>query len=349
MKNYIDSGCVTNQKMAQNSDKILQEVSYLDKTVFRGEVFQDEETHMIYKEGLGRLIRPHVGNHCYYEQIVGTWSRGILHGKRIEYRMNLDVFPKGYYANTYNDAKSVHIVQEIKKGVSNGPATLFVNEKKVCRTRFSDQIEFVRSRSHPVGKDNLISTDRAALNCVLVLASIICFLLLVLLPDQRVLWVCLGGFLYIAQLIEVFLSQTVGLLWSRNSWDDLDLFRLWFYELKKSRPKLTFSFTPTAAQVKVLAELHTVEQELAQCYSELQQLRGAHPQQVTRTPQSKTNVSVNQKAKPPVLQFNGTTVNINRIVPSAIVESPSKVEGIPQNPFDGHQESSFLSQHPLAG
>ena len=38
MKNYIDSGCLMNQKMAQNSEKMLQEVQYMDNSIFRGEV-----------------------------------------------------------------------------------------------------------------------------------------------------------------------------------------------------------------------------------------------------------------------------------------------------------------------
>jgi len=35
---------------------------------------------------------------CYYNKIIGNWSRSILHGKRIEFQMNLKVFPSGYYA-----------------------------------------------------------------------------------------------------------------------------------------------------------------------------------------------------------------------------------------------------------
>lgn len=120
--------------------------------------------------------------------------------------MNLKVFPKGYYTSTYKDAKSVHIVQEMKKGVANGPASLFINEKRICRTQFSDQIEFIKSKNHPVGKDNLMSTDRAALNCIIVLVSMICFMMIFVLPDQSQYWVIIGGVLYLAQLIEVFLS-----------------------------------------------------------------------------------------------------------------------------------------------
>ena len=67
---------------------------------------------------------------CYYNQIVGTWTRGIIHGKRIEYRMNLDVFPIGYYAGLQKDKpiKNFHIVFEMKKGIANGPATINCND-----------------------------------------------------------------------------------------------------------------------------------------------------------------------------------------------------------------------------
>ncbi len=70
----------------------------MDLSTFRGKVFQDEETRFIYKEGTGQLVRTVKGerNFCYYKRITGNWSRGILHGKRIEYDLNLDVFPKGY-------------------------------------------------------------------------------------------------------------------------------------------------------------------------------------------------------------------------------------------------------------
>ena len=71
----------------------------MDNSIFRGEVVQDEETRLVYKEGQGRFYRStSEQNMCYYDQIVGSWIRGIIHGKRIEYRMNLDVFPIGYYA-----------------------------------------------------------------------------------------------------------------------------------------------------------------------------------------------------------------------------------------------------------
>ena len=67
MKNYIDPGVVVNQKMFSNSDKILQEVKYLDSTIFKGEVVLDEETRCTYKEGQGRLIRSNEQNYSYYK------------------------------------------------------------------------------------------------------------------------------------------------------------------------------------------------------------------------------------------------------------------------------------------
>jgi len=105
----------------------------MDKSVFRGESFIDEETYYVYKEGQGRLIRSlDHQNLCFYNEIIGNWSRGILHGKRIEYRMNLEVFPVGYYEAYLGKNKkieSLSIVSETKRGVFNGPATILINDK----------------------------------------------------------------------------------------------------------------------------------------------------------------------------------------------------------------------------
>ena len=63
--------------------------------------------------------------------------------------MNLNVFPKSYYSGVDQDKEqvaSLKIIYEMKRGVFNGPATIFINEKKVCRTSFSDQIEFIKSK-----------------------------------------------------------------------------------------------------------------------------------------------------------------------------------------------------------
>ena len=96
----------------------------------------------------------------------------------------------------------------MKKGILNGPATIYINDKRVCRTSFSDTLEVIRSPKHPVGKENLISTDRAIINCLLVLSSIICFLMTLLMPDIGSIWLVFGSVLYIVQLIEVLFSRT---------------------------------------------------------------------------------------------------------------------------------------------
>ena len=196
---------------------------------------------------------------CFYNKIIGNWSRNILHGKRSEWQMNLRVFPKGYFAGYSKSQQtspvtSLTFFHEMKKGICNGPATIFINEKRVCRSTFSDCIEIVRSPEHPVGKDNLLSTDRAIVNCLLVLVSIICFLMTLLMPDIGTIWLIIGSILYIIQLIEVLFSQTTQLLRQEATWEDLELFRAWFYELKKSRPVLTFSYTPSHEQAKILAQ-----------------------------------------------------------------------------------------------
>ena len=99
---------------------------------------QDEETRFMYKEGQGRLIRRAEQNFCFYKQMIGHWSRGIIHGKRTEFQMNLDVFPSGYYEGLKSKVDNVSIVADIKKGIFNGPASILVNKKKVCKTRFQD-------------------------------------------------------------------------------------------------------------------------------------------------------------------------------------------------------------------
>ena len=53
MNNYIDPGHVKTQKMAQDSEKVVQEVSYMDMSKFQGCVIHDEESGIIYKEGQG--------------------------------------------------------------------------------------------------------------------------------------------------------------------------------------------------------------------------------------------------------------------------------------------------------
>ena len=179
--------------------------------------------------------------------------------------MNLNVFPAGYCAtNSFHDKRISSLIfqQEIRKGIQNGLTIIFINEKRVCRTAFQDHFEFIKSSNHPVGADNLITTDRAALNCILVLLMSILFLLRFAKPELTFVWVTFGTLLYIVQLFEVYFSQTAKLVRLSTDMDDLDIFREWFLELKKCRPYLTFSLTPTKEQETVLRELHKVTQEL---------------------------------------------------------------------------------------
>ena len=124
-------------------------------------------------------------------------------------------------------------------------ATIYVNEKRVCRTTFSDHFEFIKSTNHPVGPTNLITTDRAVINCLIMLTTIICFLMTIVMPELTPVWVSVGTLLYVAQLIEVFFCQTTKLIRHSESWDDLHVFLDWYRELKKYRPMITLAFTPT--------------------------------------------------------------------------------------------------------
>ena len=265
MRNYIDSGHLVQQKMSKDSEKMKHKVLYIDQSSFYGYVVQDEETRVIYKEGTGRFDRGKLEdalrNPCYYNQLLGNWSRGIPHGKRIETKMNMRVFPRDYYAGR-KKIQSLSIVHEMKKGIMNGQATIFVNDKRVCRTNFSDHFEFIKSPNHPVGSDNLITTDRAVVNCILVLTTIISFLLTLVYPDLAPLWLTLGIVLYSLQLLEVYLCQTTKLVKYSASWDDLNVFRDWFSELKKCRPMLKFIYKPSLEQIAVLQEAHYINYEL---------------------------------------------------------------------------------------
>lgn len=102
----------------------------------------------------------------------------------------------------------------MKRGVFNGPATIFINEQKVCKTAFQDKIEVIRSYDHPVGRENLISNDRAALNCILVLVSVCSLVMISAMPDLAPVWIIIAILGQAAQLLEVALSQTTQLLWA---------------------------------------------------------------------------------------------------------------------------------------
>ena len=139
----------------------------------------EEESQLYYKEGRGQIVRPDNGNFSYYDSIYGSWARGTLHGKRIETNLNLEVFPKGYYNN--KSIKSISFTQEVRKGIFTGPCSISINGKRVCQTKFADQIELVNVWNHPVGKRNIITTDWAALNCLLNI-GFLSFLSLALVP-----------------------------------------------------------------------------------------------------------------------------------------------------------------------
>ena len=189
----------------------------------------------------------------------------MLHGRRIETQMNLNVFPCSYYSATSdkNQTTSLIFQQEVSNGIQSGLATIFINEKRVCRSTFQDHFEFIKSSNHPVGADNLITTDRAVLNCILVLFTSIIFLLRLVNPELTSVWFTVGAILYVVQLFEVYFSQTAKLVSLSTAWNDLDLFREWFFELKKCRPTLNYSFSLTEDQTAVLRELHDVRSELA--------------------------------------------------------------------------------------
>ena len=93
MKNYLDAGKVTQELVKEQ--RLLQEVTYFDQTVFRGQMGIEEESNIAFKDGFGKLVRG--TSTSYYQSIKGQWTRGMVHGKRIKTVCNLDVFPKGYY------------------------------------------------------------------------------------------------------------------------------------------------------------------------------------------------------------------------------------------------------------
>ena len=88
MRSYLDTGFVIQQRRAPTG-RLYQELKYFDNTMFCGEMQEDEESHFLYRDGPGRLTRPEVENYAYYKSINGYYSRGILHCKRTETRMNL--------------------------------------------------------------------------------------------------------------------------------------------------------------------------------------------------------------------------------------------------------------------
>jgi hypothetical protein len=94
MKNYLDVGQVVKERIKEK--RLYQEVLFFDGTTYQGDMGIEEESNLAYKEGQGRLKR---GNDslCFYTQLKGGWSRGMLHGRRIEMTLNPNTFPRGYF------------------------------------------------------------------------------------------------------------------------------------------------------------------------------------------------------------------------------------------------------------
>jgi hypothetical protein len=78
---------------------------------------RDEESHFLYKEGRGVIVRPDNANFSYFSMLQGNWVRGVIHSKRTEVTHNLDVFPRGYYNNVYQTLEQLNIIFETRKGV----------------------------------------------------------------------------------------------------------------------------------------------------------------------------------------------------------------------------------------
>ena len=170
MKNYLDVGKVVQERIGET--RILQRIEFFDKSAFLGEFVQEEESKAYYKEGQGKLLRP-PGNLSFINKVQGTWVRGTMHCKKMEFVMNPKVWPSGY--TNHQKVDSLSIVQEVKKGVWNGNGEVWINKKKVCKTKFHDLVEIINSWVHPVGRHNHISTDLAALNCLMNVSVILCF------------------------------------------------------------------------------------------------------------------------------------------------------------------------------
>jgi hypothetical protein len=116
-------------------------------------------------------------------------------------------------------------------------------------------IEIISTSKHPVGRDNHITTDRAWLNCLLGALSLVCLIAAIFgsdLEDRKIASIlkpvlfCLSALFYIAQLIEGCLSATTAFLWRSPTWEDFSMFKMWFFELKKFRPVINFSYAPSA-------------------------------------------------------------------------------------------------------
>jgi len=60
---------------------------------------------------------------------------------------------------------------------------------------------------------------------------------------------------YITQLTEALLySATMRTLWQQNKWIEFNVFKVWFFELKKCRPVLNFIYIPSTDEQELLAK-----------------------------------------------------------------------------------------------
>jgi hypothetical protein len=66
--------------------------------------------------------------------------------------------------------------------------------------------------------------------------------------NNQPIFIVLGVLLYIAQIFESCFSQTFKLVWQSPSWEDFNVFKIWFIELKKCRPLIKFTYSPNSEQ-----------------------------------------------------------------------------------------------------
>ena len=95
-----------------------------------------------------------------------------------------------------------------------------------------------------------------------------------------------GVLLYVLQLFEFCLSQTNKLFWQQESWDDFDLFKMWFFELKRCRPVIKFKYSPSKQQAKILANHHQAIEDFRYVSAELQYIRNMERQIIQKRNQT---------------------------------------------------------------
>jgi len=72
-------------------------------------------------------------------------------------------------------------------------------------------------------------------------------------PEEKTwIYTLLAFVLYATQLVEFCLSATNRMLWRQGSWEDFKVFKMWFQELKKCRPAVKFSYTPSAEHTALI-------------------------------------------------------------------------------------------------